>query len=197
MGIANDRGCRRAIPGQPRRGDPPDRRGRRPGRRHWRDRRRRLRAACVLCRAGRRASRRRNGNRGGDRTNRAGAGARPSAPRSVCHGRALLSRAWLSGGKPTCVCSEKRCGDGGGPDEQTAMKIALLVCALLASAQQPAGDEGQLRDIQQALARAWVAGDRAYIERVVAPEWTSIQPDGSVLTRATMLATYLGGPVKM
>ena len=34
------------------------------------------------------------------------------------------------------------------------MKIALLVCALLASAQQPTGNEEQLRDIQQALARA-------------------------------------------
>src|SRR5262245_17420138 len=73
----------------------------------------------------------------------------------------------------------------------------FLIGLLVAFAQRPAGDEQQLRDIQQGLARAWVAGDRAFIERVLAPEWTSVQPDGTTLTRDLLFRTYFGGAVKM
>ena len=50
-------------------------------------------------------------------------------------------------------------------------------------------DETQLRDIQQQLARAWVERDRAFIERVLAPEWSVTQADGSILSRASVLRT--------
>lgn len=52
------------------------------------------------------------------------------------------------------------------------------------------GDEGRLMQIQQDLARAWLQHDRAFIESVLAPEWTVTQADGSVLDRASVLGTF-------
>ena len=50
-------------------------------------------------------------------------------------------------------------------------------------------DEHQLRDIQQRLARAWVERDRASIERILAPEWSVTQANGSILSRANLVRT--------
>jgi ketosteroid isomerase-like protein len=50
-----------------------------------------------------------------------------------------------------------------------------------------AEDAVQLRAVQQELARAWVAGDRAAIERIIAPEWKTTGPDGSTRDRAAVL----------
>jgi ketosteroid isomerase-like protein len=52
---------------------------------------------------------------------------------------------------------------------------------------QAMDDEYHLRDIQQQLARAWVERDRAFIERILAPEWSVTQANGSILSRANML----------
>jgi ketosteroid isomerase-like protein len=56
-------------------------------------------------------------------------------------------------------------------------------------AMQPAEGDSvrQLTELQQQLARAWVAGDRAAIERIIAPEWTVTGPDGGISTRADVL----------
>jgi hypothetical protein len=51
-----------------------------------------------------------------------------------------------------------------------------------------ADDERALVELQQTLARAWVAGDRATIERIIASEWTSTGPDGSTTDRDRVLA---------
>jgi ketosteroid isomerase-like protein len=48
-------------------------------------------------------------------------------------------------------------------------------------------DARVLAELQQQLAKAWVAGDRAAIERIIAPEWTSTGPDGSTTDRASVL----------
>ncbi len=53
-------------------------------------------------------------------------------------------------------------------------------------------DEHHLRDIQQQLARAWVEQDRAFIERILAPEWSVTQTDGSILSRANVLLVVFG-----
>src|SRR5262245_41596478 len=53
-----------------------------------------------------------------------------------------------------------------------------------------AGDEGRLMRIPQDLARAWLEHDRAFIESVLAPEWSVTQADGSILDRATVLGTF-------
>ena len=49
-------------------------------------------------------------------------------------------------------------------------------------------DEARLAELQQALAKAWVSGDRAAIERIIAPEWRSTGPDGQMTDRAGVLA---------
>lgn len=53
--------------------------------------------------------------------------------------------------------------------------------------QQRSGDEELLLRMQQQLARAWVQGDRGFIEGVLAPEWSVTQADGTIRTRATVL----------
>jgi ketosteroid isomerase-like protein len=49
-------------------------------------------------------------------------------------------------------------------------------------------DQAALSQIQQALAKAWVEGDRATVERIIAPEWRSTGPDGRGSDRARVLA---------
>src|SRR5437899_4825602 len=64
---------------------------------------------------------------------------------------------------------------------------ALLPAAALA---QPLDDEQRLKDIQQQLVRAWTEHDRAFIESVLAPEWSVTQADGQVLSRAVVLGSF-------
>lgn len=70
--------------------------------------------------------------------------------------------------------------------------VSLVGATVLAmpSGAQPANDDQHLRDIQQRLARAWRERDRAYIESVLASEWSVTQSDGQVLSRATVLSTF-------
>ena len=65
----------------------------------------------------------------------------------------------------------------------------MLVFGTLSPAAQ-ADEERQLVALQQQLAQAWRQKDRAFIETVLAPEWSVTQPDGQVLTRATVLGTF-------
>src|SRR5438876_10829630 len=70
----------------------------------------------------------------------------------------------------------------GGSPEQSVPAVA-----------QSVNDEQELRDIQQGLARAWRQRDRAFIETVLASEWSVTQPDGQVLTRSTATGTFFDG----
>jgi ketosteroid isomerase-like protein len=65
--------------------------------------------------------------------------------------------------------------------------IAVLI--LVVSVMQPqAGSSAEtLRALQQQLAKAWVEGDRAAIERIISPEWSVTGPDGARSTRADVL----------
>src|SRR5919108_6384439 len=67
------------------------------------------------------------------------------------------------------------------------MFAAAFVIAL---AGQAPSDEQALRDIEQQLVRAWSEHDRAFIESVLAPEWSVTQADGTILTRETVLGTF-------
>ena len=49
-------------------------------------------------------------------------------------------------------------------------------------------DEAALIELQQALVKAWITGDRATLERIIAPDWRSTGPDGSTSDRARVLA---------
>jgi hypothetical protein len=70
---------------------------------------------------------------------------------------------------------------GGPPDLSTPAAV------------QPVTDEQQLRDIQRRLADAWLQRDRAAIETILAPEWSVTQPDGQILSRATVLGPFFDG----
>jgi len=66
--------------------------------------------------------------------------------------------------------------------------FASAVVLVLLALQLPERDPVEhLKDLQQQLARAWVAGDRDAIERIIAPEWTVTGPDGRISTRADVL----------
>jgi len=75
-------------------------------------------------------------------------------------------------------------------------RFVVLIAALgtisftTPSAEQPSDDERQLLSIQQQLARAWSNKDRAFIEGVLAPEWSVTQADGTTMTRATVLGAF-------
>lgn len=49
-------------------------------------------------------------------------------------------------------------------------------------------DTAELIALQQALAQAWLAGDRATIETIIAPDWSLTGPDGARSGRAMVLA---------
>jgi hypothetical protein len=51
-------------------------------------------------------------------------------------------------------------------------------------------DEDVLRAIEQRLPQAWTRHDRAFIESVLAPEWSVTQADGSMLTREMVLGSF-------
>jgi hypothetical protein len=70
--------------------------------------------------------------------------------------------------------------------------LARLTAALfllgLVNVQQGIPESSQeLAEIQQRLAKAWVAGDRGAIEHIIAPDWTVTGADGRVSTRADVL----------
>lgn len=49
-------------------------------------------------------------------------------------------------------------------------------------------DEVELIELQQLLARAWVTGNRATLEQIIASDWQSIGPDGSISERGRVFA---------
>jgi hypothetical protein len=69
----------------------------------------------------------------------------------------------------------------------STLGLVLLIAAQAATPSVPPEDPEVLVELQHALARAWVAGDRGTIERVIAPDWTTTGPDGTVRTRAQVL----------
>jgi hypothetical protein len=65
--------------------------------------------------------------------------------------------------------------------------IASLTVAASIEPLDAQSDEAALVQIQHALAKAWVAGDRAAIERIIAPEWHGTAPDGRQRDRDAVL----------
>jgi ketosteroid isomerase-like protein len=69
-------------------------------------------------------------------------------------------------------------------------QLGAVGALVLAAATQMADDEQFLKDTEQQLARAWSQHDRAFIENLLAPEWSVTQADGTMLTRRTVLETF-------
>ena len=75
----------------------------------------------------------------------------------------------------------------------TAGLLALFALASLTvrGVEQTTGGangEAVLTELQQTLAKAWVGGDRATIERIIAADWTITGLDGRLTDRAAILA---------
>ena len=51
----------------------------------------------------------------------------------------------------------------------------------------------ELTRIEERLAAAWVAGDRAFIESVLSDDWSVIDPTGRILTKAEVLREAFTG----
>ena len=51
----------------------------------------------------------------------------------------------------------------------------------------------ELTRIEEQLAAAWVAGDRAFIESVLSEDWSVIDPTGRILTKAQVLKEAFTG----
>ena len=58
-----------------------------------------------------------------------------------------------------------------------------------------ATDVTRLREIQQELATAWAARDRATIEHLIAPDWTVTHVEGQRLTRPEVFRMMFEGDV--
>jgi ketosteroid isomerase-like protein len=74
--------------------------------------------------------------------------------------------------------------------KQTLFAVALL---LAACGQNSAGIEAQIRDLEQAQARAVVAGDKAELENIFAPDFRMINPAGAMASRAELLGLLASG----
>lgn len=71
---------------------------------------------------------------------------------------------------------------------------ALLGALLLAACAAPPGDvEARIRELEQAQARVAVAGDRAALEKIFAPDFQLINPAGAVASRDELLALLASG----
>ena len=52
---------------------------------------------------------------------------------------------------------------------------------------QASDEVSAIVELEQRLARAWVKGDRTFIEALLAPDWTVTDPSGRILTRQQVL----------
>jgi ketosteroid isomerase-like protein len=68
-----------------------------------------------------------------------------------------------------------------------SLTAALFLLAISNAHHDTTQSSQDLADIQQRLAEAWVASDRAGIERIIAPDWTVTGTDGRVSTRGDVL----------
>jgi len=59
-------------------------------------------------------------------------------------------------------------------------------------ADDSASTSQELAEIEQRLARAWVAGDRNAIERLLTPDWNVVDITGRLLTKAQVMNEMFG-----
>ncbi|MGD9904562.1 MAG: nuclear transport factor 2 family protein [Vicinamibacterales bacterium] len=69
--------------------------------------------------------------------------------------------------------------------------LALAALVVLVS-RQPTDDTATLLELERRLAAAWVAGDRAFIEGLLADDWSVTDGAGQVLSRSQVLMETFG-----
>jgi len=77
--------------------------------------------------------------------------------------------------------------------------LGLTVCvsALACAAEPPLNDERQILALEEAWVSALETENRAALERIVAPDFTFIDPDGALLDRAAYLADRANNPAEI
>lgn len=74
------------------------------------------------------------------------------------------------------------------PISMPVIASALIVtCVAVASAAGQPRDESTILEFEQRLAAAWANGDRIFIDRLLAPDWTVIDQAGRILTKQQVL----------
>ena len=68
--------------------------------------------------------------------------------------------------------------------------LCIPLFVTVAEQKQRSSAAHDLIRIEQTLARAWPDGDRASIEKILAPEWSVTDASGHVLSRDTVLRAY-------
>src|SRR5688572_22521984 len=87
-----------------------------------------------------------------------------------------------------CRSSRPHCARKRGYMIGLMWSFTLLAALTTSGAHMPVPqDERALLQLQQDLAKAWVIGDRAAIERIIAPDWKSTGPDGRMTDRPSVV----------
>ena len=71
-----------------------------------------------------------------------------------------------------------------------ALWVSMAGLGATTSPAQTKDHARELQELEQRIARAWVGRDRAFLERVLTPEWSVTQADGQILTRADVLGSF-------
>jgi ketosteroid isomerase-like protein len=74
--------------------------------------------------------------------------------------------------------------------------LSFCISALAPAAEAPAADERQILALEEAWGRALETKDRAALDRIVASDFTFIEPDGSVVTRDAYLTVRANNPAQ-
>ena len=72
--------------------------------------------------------------------------------------------------------------------------LPFIAALLVAALQAGASDEtvAQLKELEQRLATAYLRGDRAFVDALLADDWTSTDYQGRTWTKAKVLAMFDG-----
>lgn len=73
-----------------------------------------------------------------------------------------------------------------------AIFIVLLVGATHSSHSQGLSDIEELEQLENEIARAWVNGDRAFLDSILTDDWTTIDITGHVRTKADVFHDMFG-----
>jgi ketosteroid isomerase-like protein len=75
--------------------------------------------------------------------------------------------------------------------------VSLTIAVAVAAAEPPPSDERQILALEEAWGRALEKEDRSTLERIVAADFTFIEPDGSIVDRSAYLADREHNPAQI
>jgi ketosteroid isomerase-like protein len=67
------------------------------------------------------------------------------------------------------------------------MMLEVAMCAMMLAGSQAADAAAAIAELEQRLARAWVQRDRAFIDHLLAADWSVTDASGAVLTKQQVL----------